>query len=673
MLPALSRSFLRSFRPALYALLALLSFLAVTRPAAGQATAQDVSGEVDEIFSWATPETPGCAVGVSRHGEVIVNRAYGLADLERGIPIGPATVFDIGSVQKQFVAAAVLLLAEDGRLSLTDDIRRYFPEMPDLGHTVTVDHLLTHTSGVRDWVALGNLSSEEEDALTMILRQRGLNFAPGEEWSYSNSGYVLLKELVARTTGTSFAEFAHRRLFEPLGMTSTQYAEDIRAAGENGALAYEREGDAWEPDVMLGEERGGGAVLSTTGDLLLWNEALTTGRLGAFVSGKIQEPARLNNGRELDYARGLFLDEEEGIEVVWHTGSARAYKSMLARLPGHGLSVAVLCNAGETGSRSQSTRRLVDLFAPAPDAAANTQAASADSAGAPAPDLSGRAGLFFSERTGEPLHLVVDEGRLRIAGGPALDAVTGDRFRNPEGRLSFMSGDEFELRFLSPDELELVSMEGEATRYRRAQPYAPTAAERQALVGRYENEELRAVIEMAAGADRLTASLNGSRAFDLTPVERDAYQLGRMTLRFRRDEAGDAVAIDYSNPVLRHIAFTRRSTGTDQPLRGAAATAASAVDPEPEGVPAGSEALVGFYEGAQPGRGITITFEDGTLYGEPTGSDRAPLVLQSGTTYFVGREGAPVTATFTLGPDGGATALVLRRGDGSERTFPRAR
>jgi CubicO group peptidase (beta-lactamase class C family) len=220
------------------------AFVAIASVVALPVHAQDATAAVDEIFGFATSQTPGCAVGVSRQGETIVSRAYGLADVERRIPQGSATIFDIGSVQKQFVAASVLLLVEDGRLSLSDDIRRYLPELPDYGHEITLDHLLTHTGGIRDWTGLLPLAEEGADVLQLILRQRGLNFVPGEEWSYSNSGYVLLKEIVGRTSGMSFAEFARTRLFEPLGMTSSAYVPDIMDGSGERALAYRKESAA---------------------------------------------------------------------------------------------------------------------------------------------------------------------------------------------------------------------------------------------------------------------------------------------------------------------------------------------------------------------------------------------------------------------------------------------
>lgn len=520
--------------------------------------AQDATGEIDEIFSWATPETPGCAVAVSQNGEVVVNRGYGLADLETEAPIGPTTVFDIGSVQKQFVAAAVLLLVEEGRLSLSDDIRQHIPQLPDYGHEITVDNLLTHTSGVRDWVGLSNFSRGDEDALTLILRQRGLNFAPGEEWSYSNSGYVLLKEIVARRSGMSFSEFARTRLFEPLGMENTMYATDIRAAS-NGAVAYEQEGDVWRPAMMLGDDRGGGAVLSTVSDLLIWNDALSTARLGPLVTGKLEEPTRLSNGRELTYARGLFVEDTPFGRAVWHTGSARAFEALLSRLPDHGLSIAMLCNAGETADRNMEGHRIADVFLP--EAAARQSEANEPSrvvGERPVEvDVTAKAGLFFSEESGQPLRLVARDGGLRIAGGPALVAVAEDRFRNPDGTLSFMSGDEFELRFLSPDALELVSMEGEVTRYRRAQPYAPSAAELRQFAGRYGSSDLGAVFEITPAADGLAIRLNGAQTIGFAPVDRGTFQRGPLTVRFRWGEDGTVVALVFSNPVLRDVTFTR--------------------------------------------------------------------------------------------------------------------
>jgi CubicO group peptidase (beta-lactamase class C family) len=539
----------------------LVSFVFAALLLGTPAYAQDKTGEIDKIFSWVKPDVPGCTVAVSQNGKQVVNRAYGAADLERDVPLSPNSVFDIGSVRKQFVAAAVLLLIEDGRVSLSDDIRKHFPELPDYGQKITVDHLLTHTSGIRDWTGLRGLTGGKvDDVVSLTLRQRGLNFAPGEEWSYSNSGYVLLTDLVARTSGMSFPEFTRKRLFEPLGMKTTFSPVDLRDIIKNRALGYEKEGNGWRVGMYVGNERGsvGGAILSTAADLVIWNDALTNGRLGAFVTGKLQEQARLNNGRKLRYARGLFVDFYPGGTQVSHSGSAAGYSAWLGRLPADGLSVAVLCNSDEAFATALA-RQVADQFLPPPAPAP------------PAPpaltglDLNSKAGLFVSERTGETLRLVVNNGKLQIPGlRSALIPVTKERFRNPSGDLQFMSQDEFVLNFLSQDEFELKSMEGQTTRYRRAQPFAPTAADLQAFAGRYASDETGSAFRVVPGKDGLVFHLEGSsgKGSEIRPIYRDTFQISRVTVRFLRDKDGKVVGFEYSNPLVRNIKFTRQSDRT---------------------------------------------------------------------------------------------------------------
>src|SRR5687768_197388 len=222
------------------------------------ASAQDKTAEVDKIFSWVKPGMPGCVAAASQDGKLTVNRAYGLADLERDVPLTTESLLDAGSIRKQFVAAAILVLVEDGKLALTDDVRKHIPELHDFGHTITVDHLLTHTSGIRDWVPLLNWASGDPEVMSLLLRQRTLNFVPGTEWSYSNSGYVLLPEIVARVSGMTFPEFLHKRVLDPLGMKHSKYVDDPDIVIRNRALAYEpQSGGTWRAAMRLGNERGG--------------------------------------------------------------------------------------------------------------------------------------------------------------------------------------------------------------------------------------------------------------------------------------------------------------------------------------------------------------------------------------------------------------------------------
>jgi hypothetical protein len=226
----------------------------------------------------------------------------------------------------------------------------------------------------------------------------------------------------------------------------------------------------------------------------------------------------------------------------------------MGRVPEHGLSVAVACNFDPV-SATALAGRVSDLYLPSVFASARVPGPVAASG----VDVNSRAGLFFHERTGEPLRLVVNDGRLRIANGPPLVAVTQDRFRNPRGDMFFRSQDEFELHFPSPDRIEMKSMEGQVTRYRRAQPWSPTAADLQSVDGRYRSEELGTIFEIVPGPNGLVMRFERSpdKALELTPVDRDTYMRSMMVVRFRRDGSGRVVGFDYGNPVVRNIRFTR--------------------------------------------------------------------------------------------------------------------
>ena len=530
---------------------------------AAHSTAQDKTPAIDKIFSWVKPGMPGCVAAASQDGTLVVNRAYGLADLERNVPLTTESLLDAGSIRKQFVAAAILLLVEDRTLSLTDDVRKYIPELHDFGHTITIDHLLTHTSGIRDWVPLLNWASGDPDVMSMLLRQRTLNFVPGTEWSYSNSGYVLLPEIVRRVSGMKFSEFLHKQVLDPLGMKSSRYVDDPDIVIKNRALAYEPQpGGLWKADMRLGNARGGaGALFTTAADLVLWNDALANGRLGKLVTAKIQEPATLSNGRQLTYARGLSLLTNYAGRILMHGGGAAAYRSFAAHFVDQGISIAVLCNAGEASdARDDYVGYMFDLFMAdkglkrpsTPPAAATTGV-----------DVSGRAGLFFNERTNEPLRLIANNGRLAIVGGGPLVPLAADRFGPARVETGAMSNDNFELRFASNDQFELKSMEGATTRYRRARPYAPTAEDLKVFAGRYESDELRATFLITPGEAGLRLLLNDRPAIDFGPVDPDTFQRGPQTVRFQRDAAGKVVALVLTNPAIRNITFTRKSEGTD--------------------------------------------------------------------------------------------------------------
>src|SRR5712671_3212067 len=245
--------------------------------AASKNSDEKSAAAVDEVFGdLAKAGSPGCALGVYRGGQIIYSKGYGLANLEENVPITPESVFDIGSTSKQFTAASILLLEKQGRLSVNDDVRKYIPELPDYGQKITILHLLNHTSGLRDYLTLMELAgintdsvTTDGDALQIIFRQKALNFAPGSDWLYSNTGFFLLSVIVKHVSGKTLREFAAENIFVPLEMTHTQYRDDHTSLIANRAMAYDakEKGGGYRLDVSYFEQTGDGAVHTSVEDL----------------------------------------------------------------------------------------------------------------------------------------------------------------------------------------------------------------------------------------------------------------------------------------------------------------------------------------------------------------------------------------------------------------------
>jgi CubicO group peptidase (beta-lactamase class C family) len=341
--------------------------------ASGVVNAQEKFAKAaDEVFADLTKSgSPGCALAVARGGKIIYEKGYGRANIEDDVQITPRTVFDIGSTSKQFTAASILLLEKQGKLSVQDDIRKYLPEIPDYGHKITILHLLNHTSGLRDYLALFELAgmnidsvTTDQDALAILARQKGLNFAPGSDWLYSNSGFFLLSVIVKRASGKTLREFATENIFEPLQMKQTIFRDEHTLLVPNRALAYDPKdaGAGYTLDVSYFEQTGDGAVHTSVEDLLKWDENFYSGKVGGkdFLD-EIQEPGKLNNGKTLDYAKGLFGGKYRGLRFVDHGGSWGGYRAQLLRFPEQHFSVACLCNLANANPEKRAYE-VADIF-----------------------------------------------------------------------------------------------------------------------------------------------------------------------------------------------------------------------------------------------------------------------------------------------------------------------
>jgi CubicO group peptidase (beta-lactamase class C family) len=404
-------------------------------PAALAAQTRDLAPLVDRVFArWDSATGPGCAVGIDRAGAPRFTRAFGRADLEYDVPNRPETIFEAGSISKQFTAAATVLLALDGKLNLADDVRKYVPELPAYERPITIRHLLNHTSGLRDWGEIAALAGwpretrvhTHDDVLDILHHQRALNYPPGDRYSYTNSGYNLLAIIVSRVSGQPFATFTRERLFTPLGLTSTQWRDDFRRVVKGRAQAYSRaNGGQWELEMPFENVHGNGGLLTTVSDLLTWTAMLEhpTPTWKAMVDS-MHAHGRLTNGDTIDYALGLVISDYRGVHRVEHSGSTAGYRADLLRFPGKGLAVAVLCNAANAAPTMYANHLVDSLLAPVlgPPAPARAQRPRADSATwrPSAGDLAAFTGSYYSPDVETTLDVSVTDGALTLFRRPAM-------------------------------------------------------------------------------------------------------------------------------------------------------------------------------------------------------------------------------------------------------------
>ena len=533
---------------------------------------------LDAVFAeYADPDGPGCAFAVSRDGQQVMARAYGMANLEWDIPNTPETVFEPGSVSKQFAAAATILLALDGAIDLDDDIREYFPEMPDYGTPITVRMLIHHTSGLRDWGAVAGIHGwprwsrihSHQHALDIASRQRALNYEPGLYYSYTNTGYNLQAMLVERVTGQTFEEFSQERIFQPLGMTKTQWRDDFTEIVKERSVAYTRgDDDAWHMLMPFENVHGNGGLLTTVGDLLRFTRNLDTGVVGGpeFIR-LMHERGTLSTGREISYAGGLFIGEYRGVREVQHSGGTAGYRGFLTRFPDHGVAVSVMCNAGPANP-GRLAREVADLYlgddafeeaaAIAEEAAALTEAAGDEETVVDVDParVAAVAGGYRDTRTGQFMQLTADGSSLRLGAGPGgmeLLAVSENEFASPGGvSIAFEeAGDGGRpAAIMNTPVAENVRIEPVAE-------FAPTASDLAAYVGAYHSDEAEVTYWVEIEDGELTLRDRYGDGGTIEPVYADAFTRGAGTFIFRRDAAGRVTGASLSQGRVWDLRFAR--------------------------------------------------------------------------------------------------------------------
>ncbi len=517
--------------------------------------------KVDQIFSvYDKPVSPGCSLGVIRDGNLVFRKAYGLADLELAVPLSPQSVFYMGSVSKQFTAAAIVLAAEQGYLSLNDDVRKYLPELPDYGRIVTLRQMIHQTSGFRDFFTLLSLSGRDvadfnspEDIFKIVARQKELNNVPGEEWIYSNTNYFLLGMIVKRATKKSLAEFAAENIFRPLHMSHTLFYDDHTLVVPGRVAAYDSgPHDSFRVDWSTTYELvGGGGLMSTVDDLLLWDRNFYTNRLGkGTLVQELQTPGVLNNGSEISYAMGLDLGNYRGLPVVEHGGALFGYRTEFLRFPEQEFTVTCLCNIADAVPENLA-REVADLYL-ADNLQPGVSALNPSSQGN-LPDVATFAGKYLDPRTHMMYTFTASNSNL-MAWGSVLRRINANQFYDLGSNV---------ITFESSKGIMHARLDIKGETY-----FTGSAVEQlhiseprlASYTGQFRSTELDTVYGLFLEKDTLTLRNRDNPPQKLTPIAKDEFDAGDFgSLVFERDTDGRVFGIRLFTQDARAIAFRKEN------------------------------------------------------------------------------------------------------------------
>jgi CubicO group peptidase (beta-lactamase class C family) len=539
------------------------------------------SAQVDAIFApWSRTDSPGCALAVLQGGHVVYEHGYGMADLSHEAVITPRTPFHVASVSKQFTAAAVLLLAQQGRLSLDDEIRKYLPELHDFGAPITIRNLLHHTSGLRDQWDLLNLSGyrysldliTDEDVMSLVLKQRDLNFLPGSKYMYSNTGYTLAGQIIKRASGKSLRSFTTKYIFEPLGMANTHFRDDHAEIIKGEALGYKRATDgAYRLSVTNFDTVGATSLYTTVEDLAKWDENFYTPKLGGpDFAQSMTRTDKLTTGTDNYYAMGLMLLQYRGLPIVEHGGADAGYRANILRFPEQHFSVIALCNT--PANPSALTRKVADLYlasdfprsAPTPFSVGTHELRRPE-------QLSGKDGIYRSQDSGVVVRLGSGDGALYILDHDEKIPLAGDG----EGQVYFPG---------SIDPAHTEPVEGPAQRlvirgegkpdatWDRLPTYVLTAGKQKDFVGGYYSEELDTSYRIEDHKGRLFLTRKKYPTDELIPFAPDLFasSLGDLgpfqsVLQFTRGSNGQVTDLLVTTGRVRNLKFVRQESQRDDP------------------------------------------------------------------------------------------------------------
>jgi CubicO group peptidase (beta-lactamase class C family) len=536
-----------------------------------------VAARVDQLFAeWNRPDSPGCSLGVSKNGAPVYERGYGMANLELRVPITPASVFPAASISKQFTAMSILLLAERGQLSLDDEVRKHIPEWPDHSSRITIRHLLTHTSGLRDAFMLEGLAPPREDGsdpnetiLKTLARARGLNFPPGTEFQYNNGGYNLLGSIVKRVGRQSLRTFADANIFKPLGMTHTHFHDDPSMIVPNRVSGYHRDVSGLHVTSENGGIVGNAGLQTTAGDLLRWEQNFADVRIGApALIAAMQTPAIPTGWSSTSsYGFGLEIATYRGLQTIGHGGGDRGIASYAVRYPEQRFAVALLCNLdniGENGNATGLTQRVADIYladvlatpAPSSDNAPPTHVSLSSE------QLASKVGLYRDQSTETVGRVFLRDGKLMASPGAGEDPSVE---LTPVGTNRFVvSGTPIAVEFIpaAPGRPQEVHVTGAGPKPTISQQlttsFEPSSTQLRAFGAEYTSAEVEGTYTVAPRGAGLVMLIPGRADIRLQPVFTDAFA-GEIVgvVKFSRDAGGVVMAFTANSDGARGLRFDR--------------------------------------------------------------------------------------------------------------------
>jgi CubicO group peptidase (beta-lactamase class C family) len=507
----------------------------------------DEQAKIDSLFlQWDRENSPGATVGIVQGGKLIYTKGYGMGNLDYRIPLSDDSKFYIASTSKQFTAACIALLSIEGKIGLDDEIQKYIPELPKYQDKITVRNLVHHTSGLRDYLGLMYLSGKSfedyftiNDGIKLLTKQMATNFSPGDEYLYSNSGYILLAEIVNRVSGMTIRKYADKNIFQPLGMTNTFFNDDHSQITENRVISYRKQSDTLKRFVQNFDALGDGNLLTTVNDIYLWDQNFYHNKVGGkdFID-LILTQGIINNGDTLQYAFGLVHGKYKGLKTVSHGGAFLGFRTQLIRFPEQNFSVIVFSNVSDFNPTAKAYRiadiLLEDeLFDPLIEGKTSETVKPIKLSNKKLEEFSAS---YWNDKDGYSRKIYLKNDTLRYYRSEDNESVLLPISKN-EFKMFGVASDlkvKFDLKENKPFKMIVTIDDGDPIESFAYEKLAITADYLESFAGSYFSDELDCIYEFKMNDDALVLYLKGAEFGRLSPIMNNLFTNDNIgTFRFK--------------------------------------------------------------------------------------------------------------------------------------------